>query len=175
MALFPQKCLTMNEPLQSPFNASIVISKKRPLWSCHLGLFFIFSFECGKVVFLNTYSNYLKTAANSNDQFQHQDLDLLCLSFFGLLLIKVVSRTVSGNAGFSDVKTLTVQCWDFRTIRLIFMNKPQYLSTFYMPPDPNSMQSSPDSLLASLQPNNQEYLKQASLQSVGSDGEGLEG
>lgn len=88
---------------------------------------------------------------------------------------KVVSRTVTGNAGFSDVKTLTVQCWDFRTIRLIFMNKPQYLSTFYMPPDPNSMQSSPDSLLASLQPNNQEYLKQASLQSVGSDGEGLEG
>ena len=131
--------------------------------------------------FLSTYSNYLTTAANSNDQFQHQGLDLLCLRvqhfecFFCFLLIKVVSRTVTGNAGFSDVKTLTVQCWDFRTIRLIFMNKPQYLSTFYMPPDPNSMQSSPDSLLASLQPNNQEYLKQASLQSVGSDGEGVEG
>ena len=44
-----------------------------------------------------------------------------------------------------------------------------------MPPDLNSMQSSPDSLLASLQPNSQEYLKQASLQSVGSDGEGVEG
>ena len=101
--------------------------------------------------------------------------NILNVFFFCVLLIKVVSRTVSGNAGFSDVKTLTVQCWDFRTIRLIFMNKPQYLSTFYMPPDPNSMQSSPDSLLASLQPNNQEYLKQASLQSVGSDGEGLEG
>lgn len=88
---------------------------------------------------------------------------------------KVVSRTVSGNAGFSDVKTLTVRCWDFRTIRLIFMNKPQYLSTFYMPPDPNSMQSSPDSLLASLQPSSQEYLKQASLQPVGSEEEGGEG
>lgn len=88
---------------------------------------------------------------------------------------KVVSRTVTGNAGFSDVKTLTVHCWDFRTIRLIFMNKPQYLSTFYMPPDPNSMQSSPDSLLASLQPANQEYIKQSSLQSVGSEGEGSEG
>lgn len=88
---------------------------------------------------------------------------------------KVVSRTVSGNAGFSDVKTLTVRCWDFRTIRLIFMNKPQYLSTFYMPPDPNSMQSSPDSLLASLQPSSQEYLKQASLQPGGSEEEGGEG
>ena len=104
-------------------------------------------------------------------------LHFKCFFFFAfcLFLIKVVSRTVTGNAGFSDVKTLTVQCWDFRTIRLIFMNKPQYLSTFYMPPDPNSMQSSPDSLLASLQPNSQEYLKQASLQSVGSDGEGVEG
>ena len=74
-----------NERLHSPFNALIVISKKRPLWSSHLGPFFIFSFDggiiFGKVVFfLNTYSNYLKTAANSNDQFQHQDLDLLCLS-----------------------------------------------------------------------------------------------
>ena len=94
---------------------------------------------------------------------------------FLLLFLKVVSRTAAGSAGFSDVKTLTVRCWDFRTIRLIFMNKPQYLSTFYMPPDPNSMQSSPDSLLASLQPHSQEYLKQSSLQSVGSEGEGGEG
>ena len=31
-----------NEPQHSPFNALIVISKKRPLWTCHLGLF-IFS------------------------------------------------------------------------------------------------------------------------------------
>ena len=44
-----------------------------------------------------------------------------------------------------------------------------------MPPDPNSMQSSPDSLLASLQPHSQDYLKQSSLQSVGSEGEGGEG
>ena len=44
-----------------------------------------------------------------------------------------------------------------------------------MPPDPNSMQSSPDSLLASLQPANQEYIKQSSLQSAGSEGEGSEG
>ena len=86
-----------------------------------------------------------------------------------------MSRTVEGSAGFSDVKTLTVRCWDFRTIRLIFMNKPKYLSTFYMPPDPNSLQSSPDSLLASLQLNNQEYLKQSSLQSVGLEGGGAEG
>ena len=44
-----------------------------------------------------------------------------------------------------------------------------------MPPDPNSMQSSPDSLLASLQPSSHEYLKQASLQPVGSEEEGGEG
>lgn len=44
-----------------------------------------------------------------------------------------------------------------------------------MPPDPNSMQSSPDSLLASLQPNSQEYIKQPSLQSVGSEVDGGEG
>lgn len=95
------------------------------------------------------------------------------ISFFYHL--KVVSKTVAGNAGFSDVKTLTVRCWDFRMIRLIFMNKPQYLSTFYMPPDPNSMHSSPDSLLASLQPSNQEYMKQASLQSVASEGDRIDG
>ena len=151
-------------------------------------LFFIFSFECGivfgkAVFFLNTYSNYLKQPLIPMICFNIEILIscayLLHFNFlffaFCLLLIKVVSRTVTGNAGFSDVKTLTVQCWDFRTIHLIFMNKPQYLSTFYMPPDPNSMQSSPDSLLASLQPNSQEYLKQTSLQSVGSDGEGVEG
>ena len=74
-----------------------------------------------------------------------------------------------GNAGFSDVKTLTVRCWDFRTIRLIFMNKPQYLHSFYMPPDPGSMQSSPDSILASLQPSSQECT------SIGSEGEGADG
>ncbi|KAJ7373757.1 hypothetical protein OS493_011366 [Desmophyllum pertusum] len=88
---------------------------------------------------------------------------------------KVVSRTVRGNAGFSDVKTMTVQCWDFRTIRLIFMNKPQYLHSFYMPPDPGSMQSSPDSILASLQPSSQECMKESSLPSIGSEGEGSEG
>lgn len=84
---------------------------------------------------------------------------------------KVVSRTVAGNAGFSEVKTLTVRCWDFRTIRLIFMNKPKYLSTFYIPPDPNSLQSSPDSLFASLQLNNQ----LSSLHSAGLEGDGTEG
>lgn len=42
VASFPQNCLTTNEPLHSPFNALIVISKKRPLWSCHLGTFFYF-------------------------------------------------------------------------------------------------------------------------------------
>ncbi|XP_020624382.1 uncharacterized protein LOC110061862 [Orbicella faveolata] len=88
---------------------------------------------------------------------------------------KVVSRTVRGNAGFSDVKTLTVRCWDFRTIRLIFMNKPQYLHSFYMPPDPGSMQSSPDSILASLQPGSQDGTKEPSLQSIGSEGDGGEG
>lgn len=88
---------------------------------------------------------------------------------------KVVSRTVAGNAGFSDVKTMTVRCWDFRVIHLTFMNKPKYLSTFYLPPDPNSLQSSPDSLLATLQLNNQEYLKQSSLHSVGFEVEGAEG
>lgn len=88
---------------------------------------------------------------------------------------KVVSRTVRGNAGFSDVKTLTVRCWDFRTIRLIFMKKPQYLHSFYMPPDPGSMQSSPDSLLASLQPISQECSKESSLPSTGSEGNGSEG
>ena len=93
------------------------------------------------------------------------------LQYFG----KVVSRTVRGNAGFSDVKTLTVRCWDFRTIRLIFMKKPQYLHSFYMPPDPGSMQSSPDSLLASLQPISQEYSKESSLPSTGSEGNGSEG
>ena len=86
-----------------------------------------------------------------------------------------MSRTVRGNAGFSDVKTLTVRCWDFRTIRLIFMNKPQYLHSFYMPPDPGSMQSSPDSILASLQHGSQEGTKEPSLQSIGSEGEGGEG
>lgn len=50
------------------------------------------------------------------------------------------------------------------------MNKPQYLHSFYMPPDPGSMQSSPDSILASLQPS-----KESSLQSIGSEGEGSEG
>lgn len=89
--------------------------------------------------------------------------------------LKVVSRTVAGNAGFSDVKTMTVRCWDFRMIHLTFMNKPKYLSTFYLPPDPNSLQSSPDSLLATLQLNNQEYLKQSSLHSVGFEVEGAEG
>ncbi|KAK2565460.1 Myotubularin-related protein 2 [Acropora cervicornis] len=88
---------------------------------------------------------------------------------------KVVSRTVAGNAGFSDVKTMTVRCWDFRMIHLTFMNKPKYLSTFYLPPDPNSLQSSPDSLLATLQLNNQEYMKQSSLHSVGFEVEGAEG
>ena len=82
-----------------------------------------------------------------------------------------MSRTVAGNAGFSEVKTLTVRCWDFRTIRLIFMNKPKYLSTFYIPPDPNSLQSSPDSLFASLQLNNQ----LSSLHSAGLEGDGTEG
>ena len=94
----------------------------------------------------------------------------------GLLLYpKVVSRTVAGNAGFSDVKTMTVQCWDFRMIHLIFMNKPKHLSNFYLPPDPNSLQSSPDSLLATLQLNNQDYLKQSGLHSVGFEVEGAEG
>lgn len=88
---------------------------------------------------------------------------------------KVVSRTVRGNAGFSDVKTLTIRCWDFRTIRLIFMRKPQYLHSFYMPPDPGSMQSSPDSILASLQPSNAECVKDSSLPSTGSEGEGTDG
>lgn len=89
--------------------------------------------------------------------------------------MKVVSRTVRGNAGFSDVKTLTIRCWDFRTIRLIFMRKPQYLHSFYMPPDPGSMQSSPDSILASLQPSNAECVKDSSLPSTGSEGEGTDG
>ena len=60
-------------------------------------------------------------------------------------------------------------------IHLTFMNKPKYLSTFYLPPDPNSLQSSPDSLLATLQLNNQEYMKQSSLHSVGFEIEGAEG
>jgi len=55
------------------------------------------------------------------------------------------------------------------------MNKPQYLHSFYMPPDPESMQSSPDSILASLQPGSQEYTKDPSLQSIGSEGEGADG
>ena len=44
-----------------------------------------------------------------------------------------------------------------------------------MPPDPGSMQSSPDSILASLQPSGQESTKESSLQSIGSEGEGSEG
>ena len=44
-----------------------------------------------------------------------------------------------------------------------------------MPPDPGSMQSSPDSILASLQPSSQECTKESSLQSIGSEGEGGEG
>lgn len=44
-----------------------------------------------------------------------------------------------------------------------------------MPPDPGSMQSSPDSILASLQPGSQDGTKEPSLQSIGSEGEGGEG
>ena len=44
-----------------------------------------------------------------------------------------------------------------------------------MPPDPGSMQSSPDSILASLQPGSQECTKEPSLQSIVSEGEGGEG
>ena len=57
------------------------------------------------------------------------------------------------------------------------MNKPQYLHSFYMPPDPGSTQSSPDSILASLQPGSQESTKDPSLQSIhiASEGEGGEG
>lgn len=44
-----------------------------------------------------------------------------------------------------------------------------------MPPDPGSMQSSPDSILASLQPGSQDGTKEPSLQSIGSEGDGGEG
>ena len=58
--------------------------EKRPLWTCHLWSFLfaplsVASFLGRLFFFLSTYSNYLTTAANSNDQFQHQGLDLLCL------------------------------------------------------------------------------------------------
>ena len=81
---FLKKCLTTNEPLRSAISALIVISKKRPLWTCHLGSFLfaplsVASFLGRLFFFLNTYRNYLKAAVNFNDQLQHQDLHLLCL------------------------------------------------------------------------------------------------
>lgn len=44
-----------------------------------------------------------------------------------------------------------------------------------MPPDLGSMQSSPDSILASLQPGSQECTKESILQSIDSEGEVGEG
>lgn len=44
-----------------------------------------------------------------------------------------------------------------------------------MPPDLGSIQSSPDSILASLQPGSQECTKESILQSIDSEGEVGEG
>ena len=44
-----------------------------------------------------------------------------------------------------------------------------------MPPDLGSMQSSPDSILASLQPGSQECTREPILQSIGPEGEAGEG
>ncbi|XP_048584999.1 uncharacterized protein LOC5520963 isoform X2 [Nematostella vectensis] len=60
---------------------------------------------------------------------------------------KVVRRDVGGSAAFAEVKTLTIRCWDFRTIFLTFMSSNQPMqSLFVQLPEPASSQSSPDSV-----------------------------
>ena len=65
---------------------------------------------------------------------------------------QAVRRTADGNVGFSDVKTLTIHCRDFRTIHLIFMDTPQSVHNYLIPSESHSNLPSPNSILSSIQP-----------------------